>query len=98
MHADAKRAAGDVVARYRALAGQPDAVVVVGTDYTDVGAPTEFEVNAPAGRGSRSARGQRGERADQNALADRRRDRVVLARHHARGLAVVVTRAAPGRS
>ncbi|MFC7109343.1 AAA family ATPase [Nonomuraea rubra] len=46
VHADADRAAGDVVARYRALARRCDAVVVVGTDYTDVGAPTEFGFNA----------------------------------------------------
>ncbi|MFD0473940.1 phosphate acetyltransferase [Nonomuraea thailandensis] len=46
VHADVDRAAGDVVARFRALAGRCDAVVVVGTDYTDVGAPTEFGFNA----------------------------------------------------
>src|SRR5690606_6446140 len=46
VHADTERATGDIVARYRALAGHCDAVVVIGTDYTDVGAPTEFEFNA----------------------------------------------------
>ncbi|MEU5884251.1 phosphate acetyltransferase [Spirillospora sp. NPDC047279] len=46
VHADRQRATADIVARYRGLAEQVDAVVIVGTDYTDVGAPTEFEFNA----------------------------------------------------
>ncbi|KAB2349465.1 phosphate acetyltransferase [Actinomadura rudentiformis] len=46
VHADARRATADIVARYRGLADQVDAVVIVGTDYTDVGAPTEFGFNA----------------------------------------------------
>ncbi|GAA2586399.1 phosphate acetyltransferase [Actinomadura fulvescens] len=46
VHADVRRATADIVARYRGLADQVDAVVIVGTDYTDVGAPTEFEFNA----------------------------------------------------
>jgi phosphate acetyltransferase len=34
------------VERYHRVAAQCDAVVVVGTDYTDVSAPTEFSYNA----------------------------------------------------
>ena len=46
VHGDADRALGEIVDRYRRLAARCDAVVVIGTDYTDVGAPTEFEFNA----------------------------------------------------
>ncbi|TYB60281.1 phosphate acetyltransferase [Nonomuraea sp. PA05] len=97
VHADVERAAGDVVARYRALAGRCDAMVVVGTDYTDVGAPTEFGfnarlaadlgtpvVNVVSGRGRTAA--QIGAAVELSARE--------LAHHHARELAVVVTRAA----
>jgi phosphate acetyltransferase len=46
VHRDPERATADIVAAYRALAARCEAVVIVGTDYTDVGAPTEFEFNA----------------------------------------------------
>jgi phosphate acetyltransferase len=46
VHQDPERAIAEIEARYRVLAGQCDAVVIVGTDYTDVGAPTEFAFNA----------------------------------------------------
>ncbi|MGH3389425.1 MAG: phosphate acetyltransferase, partial [Actinomadura sp.] len=46
VHADPERATAEIVARYRALAERCDAVVIVGTDYTDVATPTEFTFNA----------------------------------------------------
>lgn len=46
VHADPERALAEIVARYRALEKQCDAVLVVGTDFTDVGAPTELAFNA----------------------------------------------------
>src|SRR4051812_21573618 len=46
VHRDPERATADIVAAYRALAAQCEAVVIVGTDYTDAGAPTELEFNA----------------------------------------------------
>ncbi|GAA0960634.1 phosphate acetyltransferase [Actinocorallia libanotica] len=46
VHRDPTRATADIVAGYRALAASCDVVIVVGTDFTDVGAPTEFEFNA----------------------------------------------------
>ncbi|MEO5874322.1 MAG: phosphate acetyltransferase [Streptosporangiaceae bacterium] len=46
VHRDPERATADIVAAYRALAARCEAVVIVGTDFTDVGAPTEFEFNA----------------------------------------------------
>jgi len=46
MHANPDRALGHIMARYRSLTSRCDAVVIVGTDYTGVGAPTEFSFNA----------------------------------------------------
>ncbi|WP_460524984.1 phosphate acetyltransferase [Flindersiella endophytica] len=45
LHADPERATGTIVERYRSLARTCDAVLVVGTDYTGVGAATELEFN-----------------------------------------------------
>ena len=46
VHADPDGAMDRIVARYHQVAEQCDAVVVVGSDYTDVGAPAEFAFNA----------------------------------------------------
>jgi phosphate acetyltransferase len=46
VHHDPDAALDTIVQRYRAVAEQADAVVVVGSDYTDVGTPTEFSFNA----------------------------------------------------
>ncbi len=46
VHADPDAALDAIVRRYHAVAEQADAVVVVGSDYTDVGTPTEFSYNA----------------------------------------------------
>ncbi|NRQ37701.1 phosphate acetyltransferase [Nonomuraea sp. NN258] len=96
VHADAERAAGDVVARYRALAERCDAVVVVGTDYTDVGAPTEFGFNArlaaDLGTPVVNVVSGRGRTPAQIAAAVELSSRE-LAHQHAGELAVVVTRA-----
>ncbi|MFT3872574.1 MAG: phosphate acetyltransferase [Nocardioides sp.] len=45
-HADPAAALDLVVERYHRVADASDAVVVVGSDYTDVGTPTEFSYNA----------------------------------------------------
>jgi len=45
VHADPTAALDRIVERYHEVAAQCDAVVVVGTDYTDVGTPTEFSYN-----------------------------------------------------
>ena len=45
LHRDPDAALDDIVDRYHRLADTADAVLVVGSDYTDVGAPTEFSVN-----------------------------------------------------
>ncbi|MFS0794643.1 phosphate acetyltransferase [Microbacterium sp. 1P10AE] len=43
---DADAALGRIVERYKAVEAQCDAVVVIGSDYTDVGSPTELAYNA----------------------------------------------------
>jgi phosphate acetyltransferase len=46
VHADPDAALDVIVRRYHRVADQADAVLVVGSDYTDVGTPTEFSYNA----------------------------------------------------
>ncbi|BCO37966.1 phosphate acetyltransferase [Mycobacterium heckeshornense] len=46
LHADRDAAIADIVERYHAMADQCDAVVIVGSDYTDVTSPAELSVNA----------------------------------------------------
>jgi phosphate acetyltransferase len=46
LHADPDAAIADIVAAYHAMADACDAVVIVGSDYTDVTTPTELSVNA----------------------------------------------------
>ncbi|WP_193596723.1 phosphate acetyltransferase [Microbacterium sp. YJN-G] len=41
-----ERALGTIVSRFKAVEAQCDAVVVVGSDYTDVGSPAELAYNA----------------------------------------------------
>ena len=46
VHRDPEGALDRIVDRFHQVAAKVDAVVVVGSDYTDVGAPTEFSFNA----------------------------------------------------
>lgn len=46
LHADPDGAIADIVDRYHAVADRCDAMVIVGSDYTDVASPTELSVNA----------------------------------------------------
>ncbi len=46
LHADPDGAIADIVDRYHQVADRCDAVVIVGSDYTDVASPTELSVNA----------------------------------------------------
>lgn len=46
MHFDPEAALATIVSRYRAFERHYDAVVVIGSDYTDVVSPAEFAVNA----------------------------------------------------
>jgi phosphate acetyltransferase len=46
LHADPDGAIADIVDRYHDMAARCDAVVIVGSDYTDVATPTELSMNA----------------------------------------------------
>jgi phosphate acetyltransferase len=46
LHEDTDAAIAEIVTRFHAIADQCDAVVIVGSDYTDVATPTELSVNA----------------------------------------------------
>ncbi len=46
VHHDPEAALGTILERHRAVAARCDAVVVVGSDYTDVASPTELAFNA----------------------------------------------------
>ncbi|TDQ02723.1 MULTISPECIES: phosphate acetyltransferase [unclassified Leifsonia] len=46
VHADADAALAEIVQRFRAVEARCDTVVILGSDYTDVGSPTELGYNA----------------------------------------------------
>ncbi|GAC67546.1 phosphate acetyltransferase [Gordonia soli] len=46
VHADPDGAIGEIVARFHAVADRCDTVLVIGSDYTDVGNPSELSYNA----------------------------------------------------
>jgi len=46
VHRDPDAALSEIVQKYRELERECDSVVILGSDYTDVGNPTEFEFNA----------------------------------------------------
>ncbi|WP_430645306.1 phosphate acetyltransferase [Agromyces sp. GXS1127] len=46
VHGDPEAALGTIVRRFKAVEARCDVVVVIGSDYTDVGSPTELAFNA----------------------------------------------------
>ena len=46
VHRNSEAALSEIVARYRQMEKDHDYVVILGSDYTDVGNPTEFSFNA----------------------------------------------------
>ena len=46
VHANPDGALATIIERFKSLEAQCDAVVILGSDYTDVGSPTELEFNA----------------------------------------------------
>ena len=46
LHSDPDGAIADIVARFHRVAARCDAVLIVGSDYTDVASPSELSVNA----------------------------------------------------
>ncbi|GAA0980127.1 phosphate acetyltransferase [Acrocarpospora macrocephala] len=100
VHADPEQAIADIVAGYRAVAARCAAVVVIGTDYTDVGAPTEFEFNAQvaANLGTPVLNVVTGlRRTPEEIAAAVELSAKELAEEHTFGIAVVVTRVDPAR-
>ena len=104
VHADPDAALGTIVNRFAALERSCDAVVIVGSDYTDVGTPTELSFNARVATnlgapvllvlgGRSSADGSARTPAEIAQVADVTTSE--LRALHAALLAVVVNRAAP---
>jgi phosphate acetyltransferase len=99
VHLDPARAVETIVDRYRALAARCEAVVVIGSDYTDAASSTEFGFNATVAANLALpvllvVGGM--ERTPQDVAAVVRVSRQELARLHATELAVVVNRVQPG--
>ncbi|MFZ6992389.1 phosphate acetyltransferase [Curtobacterium sp. RRHDQ66] len=104
VHADPDAALGTIVSRFAQVERQCDAVVVLGSDYTDVGSPTELSFNAKVATnlgapvllvlGGRDS-AERGTRtpADMAQVADVTTSELRAA--HAQLLGVVVNRADP---
>ncbi|OUE25458.1 Phosphate acetyltransferase [Clavibacter michiganensis] len=104
VHADPEAALSRIVERYKAVEAKCDAVVIVGSDYTDVGSPTELSFNAriAANLGAPVLLVLTGRRTDETGgrspdemrqIADLAIPELVTA--HAGLLGVVVNRAAP---
>ena len=104
VHNDPDAALATIVERFKSVEAKCDAVVIVGSDYTDVGSPTElgYNVRIAANLGApvllvltgRSVDEQRGRTADEmRQIAELTIPELALA--HASLLAVVVNRAEP---
>ncbi|OUD91676.1 Phosphate acetyltransferase [Clavibacter michiganensis subsp. michiganensis] len=104
VHADPEAALSRIVERYKAVEAKCDVVVIVGSDYTDVGSPTELSFNAriAANLGAPVLLVLTGRRADETGgrspdemrqIADLAVPELVTA--HAALLGVVVNRADP---
>ncbi|NUR28103.1 MAG: phosphate acetyltransferase [Catenulispora sp.] len=100
VHLDPARAVETIVDRYRALAARCEAVVVIGSDYTDAATSTEFGFNATVAANLALpvllvVGGT--ERTPQDVAAVVRVSRQELTRVHATELAVVVNRVPAGQ-
>ena len=99
VHRDPEAAMAAVVERYHAVADRCDAVLVVGSDYTDVASPTEFAWNATlaANLGTPMVLVVAGSGRTPEQVATAAAVTLDDARaHHARVLAVVANRVDPG--
>lgn len=98
VHSDPEGALSDIVAKYHEVADQCDAVVIVGSDYTDVGSPSELGYNAriAVNLGSPVLLALRGARRTPNEISQLAQLCVSeLSSHHAHLLAVVANRCDP---
>ena len=105
VHADPEAALSEIVSRFKAVERQCDAVVILGSDYTDVGSPTELGFNAriAANLGAPVLLVLGGQQPDGpgSRTPDDMRQGFVVAKQeldsaHAQVLGIVVNRADPG--
>ena len=100
VHADPDAALAAIVTRYRSLEALCDAVVIVGSDYTDVTSPTELSYNARIATNVGSAVVLVSTGLERTGFEVRQAvdvARAELRAEHAEVVAVVVNRAEPGR-
>ncbi|MCA1005866.1 phosphate acetyltransferase [Rhodococcus hoagii] len=98
VHADPDGALSDIVSRYHDVAAECDAVVIVGSDYTDVASPSELGYNARIAANLEAPvlltlRGQHRSPDEVRQLAQM--CAVELASQHAHLVAIVANRCAP---
>lgn len=98
VHADPDGALSDIVSRYHEVAAECDAVVIVGSDYTDVASPSELGYNARIAANLEAPvlltlRGQHRSPDEVRQLAHM--CAVELASQHAHLVAIVANRCAP---
>jgi phosphate acetyltransferase len=106
VHANPEAALSEIVSRFKAVERQCDAVVILGSDYTDVGSPTELGFNATVAAnlgspvllvlGGQQSDG-RGSRSPEDMRQILGLARQELDNAHAGVLGVVVNRADPAR-
>ncbi|NLE79921.1 MAG: phosphate acetyltransferase [Rhodococcus sp.] len=98
VHTDPEGALSDIVAKYHDVAHECDAVVIVGSDYTDVGSPSELGYNAriAVNLGAPVLLALRGARRTPNEIAQLAQLCAgELSAHHAHLLAIVANRCEP---
>ncbi len=100
VHADPDAALAAIVARYRRIEARCDAVVIIGSDYTDVTSPTELSYNARIATNLGSGVVLVSTGLERTGIEVRQAvdvARAELRAEHAEVVAVVVNRADPGR-
>ncbi|OZE99418.1 MULTISPECIES: phosphate acetyltransferase [Nocardiaceae] len=100
VHADPDAALGEIVARFHDVAAQCDAVVIVGSDFTDVGSPSELSFNArvAANLGAPVLLALRGsERSTGEIVQLAQLCQAELRQHHAHLAAIVANRCDPDK-
>ncbi|NIL78903.1 phosphate acetyltransferase [Rhodococcus sp. B10] len=100
VHADPDAALGEIVSRFHDVAAQCDAVVIVGSDYTDVGSPSELSFNAriAANLGAPVLLSLRGsERSPDEIVQLAQLSQSELRSNHAHLVAIVANRCDPDR-
>ncbi|WP_020110802.1 phosphate acetyltransferase [Rhodococcus sp. 114MFTsu3.1] len=100
VHADPDAALGEIVSRFHDVAAQCDAVVIVGSDFTDVGSPSELSFNArvAANLGAPVLLALRGsERSTSEIVQLAQLCQAELRQHHAHLAAIVANRCDPDK-